>query len=422
MKTWIQGGYLINPKTKTEGYYDVVLEDGVIADIRLPGELSEEKSASFEILDATGLTLVPGFIDLHVHLREPGFEHKETIYTGTRACAKGGYTTVACMPNTKPALDTPEHIRALKAIIERDAVIEVLPVGAITFGLAGEKLTDHKALFESGAVALSDDGKTTMSEIFMAAALKHAREYGRFVTTHSEDHRISGQYKDSVYPLHAETDIVERDIRLCEAVDGILHVGHVSGAETLDAIRKAKSKGISVTCEATPHHFALDDTMVNVMDPQAKVNPPIRSEAHRQAVVKAILDGTVDIIATDHAPHDAESKQKPYSEAAYGISGIESAFSIAYTTLVLKNQLPMMRLVEMMTSKPASIAKINSVGSIEIGKKANLTLLDLAAQITVEPDQFISKGKNTPFRGMTFQGEVVMTLYGGEIVYKRSDN
>lgn len=417
MKTLIKNGHLLNPKTALNGEMDILIQDGKIIQVEPVGSL-KPLDIDHEI-DASGLYIFPGFIDLHVHLREPGFEHKETIQTGTMACAKGGYTTVACMPNTSPALDSIETLNKLQDIIQRDAIIDVLPVGAITKSIAGEILTDHIALLNHGVVGLSDDGRTTMNEDYMIAAFENAKKYGRPVMTHSEDHILTSNYKDTVFPIQSETTIVLRDIELCQRTGGHLHIGHISGKDAIEAVRKAKKEGIHVTCEVTPHHFALTDEKVDILHPQSKVNPPIREAYHRRAVIEGIKDGTIDIIATDHAPHDEASKNQPYEKAAYGISGIETAFSVAYQTLVLEEGVRLEKVIAMMTSVPAQLANLKEVGSIEKGYNANITLVDLNKKITIDRMAFVSKGKNTPFHGMAATGEVMMTLYKGNIVYQK---
>lgn len=418
MALLLSNGYLVNPKDGKEGYFDILLENGYITKVVKRGQLNVSKDV--DILDATGKVIMPGFIDLHVHLREPGFEYKETILSGTRACAKGGYTTVACMPNTNPVLDSTENIEKLLKIIESDACIDVLPIGAITKNIEGKIITDHKALYEIGAIGISDDGKTTMDATLMKIAFENAKKLGIPVITHSEDHDISEQFKETVYPLKAETTIVSRDIQLCEETNSRLHIAHISGAESIELVKKAKKRGVKVTCEAAPHHFALNDELVNVQDTSAKVNPPIRDKENQLAVIQGIIDGTIDIIATDHAPHDTESKLKPYAEAAYGISGIESAFSVSYSTLVKTKKISLMRFVEMLASKPAEIANLDKVGSVERGYKGNVTIVDLEKEITIDSQEFLSKGKNTPFNGKIYNGEVVMTLYNGNVVYQKN--
>lgn len=408
----------MDPITELEGYYDILIDGPVIQAVVEQGKLDVTDYDA--VIDATGKSVFPGFIDLHVHLREPGFENKETIKTGTMACAKGGYTTVACMPNTKPVIDSIENLGILRDIIKKDSVINILPICAITHDIKGEFLTDHEGFFNQGVFAISDDGRTTMNPKLMTEAFENAKKFDGLIITHSEDHDVSSRFIDTVYPIEAETSIVMRDIELCNKSNGRLHVAHVSGVDAIEAIRKAKRDGVNVTCEAAPHHFALNDEMVNVLSPSAKVNPPIRGEVHRKALVKGIADGTIDIIATDHAPHENEVKSGNYEKAAFGISGIETAFSIAYTTLVKNEGIPLMRLISMMTSKPAEIAKIRRAGSIQSGYDADVVLVDLNEKKCIEAQNFISKGKNTPFDGMTFNGGVVMTIFRGEIVFSNS--
>ncbi|MBF4695801.1 dihydroorotase [Fusibacter ferrireducens] len=415
MKILIKNGMVINPKTNLHDKRDILIEGGIISRIEACIHLEDD----VEIMNASGLIVTPGFIDLHVHLREPGFEFKETIETGTLAAAKGGFTTVACMPNTKPALDSVETIANLIKRIEETAVISVLPIGAITENIQGEVLTDHEALIKAGAMAISDDGKTTMNDDFMRVAFENARKLDIPVITHSEDHVITSQYKEEVYPIEAEYKVVQRDVALCKEKNGILHVAHVSGSEALKAIKAAKQDGLNVTCEAAPHHFALNTSLIDGKDPYSKVNPPIRGVEEQRAVIEGIRSGLVDIIATDHAPHETASKETTYGNASYGISGIETAFQIAYTELVLKEKISLDQVVSMMTIKPAEIGRLKNVGSIEYGYKANLTLIDLEAESVIEPSTFLSKGKNTPFKGFKVKGEVIKTIYQGKTVYSK---
>lgn len=415
MKILIKNGIVVNPQNNHEGQYDIRIEDKRITEI---GENLSEKDDD-QVIDATNLFIAPGFIDLHVHLREPGFSEKETIYTGTRACAKGGYTRVVCMPNTKPALDTPAVIEALMDLCKKDAVITVVPTGAITKGIAGKTLTEHDQLFESGVCALSDDGRTTMNVDYMHAAFKSAKLAGKLVMTHSEDHEITERLSDEIYPTQAESNIVKRDIEICAAENGRLHVSHVSSIDAIEAIRSAKAKGIHVTCEAAPHHFALSEDSVDMQNTMSKVNPPIRSEKDRIAIVKALVDGTIDVIATDHAPHELESKLRPYASASFGISGIETAFSVSYTALVKSGEISLLKLIDLLSYRPAQIGKFKEVGAIEVGYFADLVLLDLNVEQVIDSSTFISKGKNTPFNGMHTYGAVAMTLHHGNVVYKR---
>lgn len=422
---FIVNGTIINPKTDQMEQLDILINEDRI--IEIGKGLLDKVSASdgfakseIEVIDAKGYFVSPGFIDLHVHLREPGFEYKETIFTGSRACAKGGYTSVVCMPNTKPALDSVETIEKIKKIIERDSVISIYPAGAITLGIAGEVMSNHAQLIKSGAIALSDDGRTTMNEDYMRAVFKTAKTFDKPVMTHSEDHDITVHYKNSIFPTEAESNIVERDIAICKEVDGILHVSHVSTKAAIDAIARGKVTNPRLTCEAAPHHFALSDERVDMTSSYSKVSPPIRSELDRKYLVEAIKKGIIDVIATDHAPHEKESKECPYSEASYGISGIESAFSVSYQSLVNSGEISLQQLIGMLTINPARIARLKDVGSIEIGYYADLTLFDLEANVTIDSNTFISKGKNTPFNGFIAKGEVIMTLHHGKIVYQKT--
>lgn len=420
----IVNGTIINPKTDQMEQTDILIQNGRIIEIGVnltayANGLCRDNESDLEVIDAKGYYITPGFIDLHVHLREPGFEFKETIYTGSRACAKGGYTSVVCMPNTKPALDSVETIKNLKKIIERDSVISIYPAGAITIGIAGFDMSNHADLIQSGAVALSDDGRTTMNPSYMQEAFKVAKTCDRPVMTHSEDHEITINYKDAIFPTEAESNIVERDIAICKEVDGILHVSHVSTTAAIDAIAMGKASGIKLTCEAAPHHFALSDECVDMTSNYSKVSPPIRSEADRKYLVNAIKNGIIDAIATDHAPHEKESKECPYAQASFGISGIESAFSVSYQALVNSGEILLMHLIRLLTINPALIARLKDVGSIEKGYYADLTLLDLEPNVIIDSETFISKGKNTPFNGYVGKGEVIMTFHHGNKVYQK---
>lgn len=411
----IKNGTVMDPKTNVNEKMDILIENGKIA--RIDREIP--KPSDCDEIDASDLIISPGFIDLHVHLREPGFSEKETIYTGTRACAKGGYTTVVCMPNTSPALDSVKSLELLSEIVARDAVIEVFPAAAITEGIAGQVLTDHKALFDSGAIALSDDGRTTMREAFMREAFKASRLCGRPIMTHSEDHEVTHHLKNEIFPTSAESDIVIRDIKLCEEENGILHVSHVSTKEAVKAIEAAQRKGLRVTGEAAPHHFALSEEKVDMRSTFSKVNPPIRSEADRKYLVEAIKKGVISVIATDHAPHEIASKMKPYAEASFGISGIESAFSVSYASLVETGEIDLMKLLKMLTLNPAQVVGLSNIGELSVGADANIAIIDIDKEVIIDSKTFISKGKNTPFDGFRGKGEIVATLYRGKVVYSK---
>ncbi len=414
MEIVIKNGRIIDPKSGRDEIKDLLIIDDRIASIE--AQISTDYR---EVIDATGKVISPSFIDLHVHLREPGFEFKETIFTGSRACAKGGYTSVFCMPNTKPALDSKETLQELKERINKDSVISIYPVGAITQGIKGEVLTNHLELVLNGAKALSDDGRTTMNPDYMRKAFEASKELNIPVMTHSEDHDLTERLKGEIYPPNAEYEIVYRDIQLCSEVDGKLHVSHVSTKEAARAINEARAKHINVTCEVAPHHFALSDKKVDMNSTLSKVNPPIRSEEDRKAMIEAIKLGWVDAIATDHAPHEASSKLTNYENASFGISGIETAFSVTYQTLVLEEEIPLIKVLSLLTCQPAKIGGLEKEGAIEVGYYANIVILDLESKWQVKSEHFISKGKNTPFEGMTLQGEVVRTIYRGKTVFEK---
>lgn len=410
----IQNATVVSPAAGLNGGYDVVIDPITerIAEVALRGHVQTKEIV--ETIDATGLVLLPGLIDLHVHLREPGFSAKETIYTGTRAARKGGFTTVVCMPNTRPALDTVETLRELKALCERDAVIDVRPTGAITHSIAGERLTDHDALAAEGIAAYSDDGRTTMNPDYMREVFRSSIRHGIPVMTHSEDHDLTSKLGGAASPNEAEDNIIFRDIELCEEIGGRLHVCHVSTGAAVAAIKAAKARGVKVTCEATPHHMALDLSMIDRKDPYTKVNPPIREEADRLAIIEGFRDGTIDAMATDHAPHEASSKEVEYNKATMGISGFETAFSVTYSTLCRDNGFSLSDLVRLTSEHPARILTLCDRGVIRAGMRADLILVDLDAQRTVDSKDFVSKGKNTPFHGRTYYGDVVRTFVGGK--------
>ncbi len=424
MELLIKGGTVVDPKTGMNEKMDVLVKDNIITAI--------EKNISTEdkkVIDATGMVITPGFIDIHVHLREPGFEYKETIETGTSSAVAGGFTTVACMPNTNPTIHSKEIVELIKDKANEEGKANVLVIGSITKGLDGEELSSIDEMYKSGIVAISDDGKTPMKEELMVEAFKKAREYNIPLISHCEDHNLSKggsinegkaseRTKIKGIPAAAEYLIVKRDIELCEKLESMVHIAHVSTKESVDILRDAKSKGINVTSEVAPHHFILTDDIITPEDCYTKVNPPIRAKEDVDSVIKGILDGTIDIIATDHAPHDDKSKMVSYDKAAFGITGLETAFSLSYTYLVLKNKLPLIKLIDMLTRKPAEIINIDK-GSLEVGKEADITIIDLNEEYIIDSNKFYSKGKNTPFNGYKVKGKPVSTIVGGKIIYER---
>lgn len=423
MKILFKNGTLIDPKNHRSGRFDVLVEDGFVTAVE--GQISCEAD---QIYDLTGKVIVPGFVDMHVHLREPGFEYKEDIESGTKAAVKGGVTTVACMPNTKPTISTVDVVKWIKNTATEKGHCKVEIVGSISKGLAGDELSDMEEMLKAGIVAVSDDGRTTMDVTLMKRAFEIIKPYDSVLISHAEDHTLtvgasihegetSARLGLKGIPSAAEYLIVERDIQLCEAADSRLHIAHISTVESLEAVRNAKRKGLSVTCEVGPHHFILTDASIKtVSDTEAKVNPPLRSKADVAAMLEGIADGSIDAIATDHAPHSYEDKNKPMVEAAFGISGIETSFALCYTYLVKTGIITLPRLIDMMAAKPADILNL-SVGGLGLSDTADIAILDLTKDWVIDPEQFVSKGKNSPFKGVVVTGSVEMTFVNGKLVY-----
>ncbi len=369
--------------------------------------------------------LFPGFVDVHVHLREPGFSYKETIETGTKAAAHGGFTAVCPMPNLKPVPDSLEHLQPELDAIAKDSVIHCHPYGAITVGEKGQELSDLEGMAPY-VVAFSDDGKGVQSDDMMREAMGRAKALGKIIVAHCEDESLlnGGYIHDGDYArAHghkgnvsaSEWKQVERDLELVRQTGCAYHICHVSTKETVELVRQAKAEGLDVTCETTPHYLVFNDSMLQE-DGRFKMNPPIRSEEDRQALIAGLLDGTVDMIATDHAPHSAEEKSKGLEKSYFGIVGLETAFPVLYTELVKTGVLTMEQLIDRMVTKPAQRFGIGS--ALEEGAVADLTVFDLDASYTVDPADFLSMGKSTPFAGRTVFGKCLLTLSGGEIAWQ----
>ncbi|MGI5971508.1 MAG: dihydroorotase [Oscillospiraceae bacterium] len=376
---------------------DVIVNKGVIAAIGT----GLERWGS--VIDAGGLILSPGFIDLHVHLREPGYEHKETIASGTYAAAAGGYTTVCAMPNLSPVPDSLEALEAEKQIIKRDARIRVFPYGAITLGQRGEKLADMKAM-SNLVCGYSDDGRGVQSESLMREAMETAAAEGLMIASHCEDESREDDREKEYFE-------VQRDIRLSAETSCPLHICHASTLESFNAVRRAKDEGLSVTCEVTPHHALLCKEDIDFLDGRYVMNPPLRSREDMQAAVEALIDGTADAVATDHAPHSLEEK----AAGANGVIGLETAFAVLHTKLVLTGKLPMTRLLELLTTGPASVLALPY--GIKRGVSADLALIDPNLEWVIGSSKFLSKGRSTPFEGWKVKGRVVATFLNGEKVY-----
>ena len=399
----------------------VLVEDGRIV------SLSKETPAHSDahVIELKNATLFPGFVDVHVHLREPGFSYKETIAAGTRAAARGGFTAVCPMPNLKPVPDSPANLQPQLDRIARDAVVHVHPYGAITVGEQGQTLADLEGL-ASQVVAFSDDGKGVQDPEKMRQAMRRAKALGKLIVAHCEDESLvnGGYVHDGAYakahghrgnPSASEWKQVERDLELVAETGCAYHVCHVSTKESVELIRQAKKDGLDVTCETTPHYLVLTDAMLQE-DGRFKMNPPIRSEADRQALLAGIQDGTVDMVATDHAPHAAEEKAGGLEKSLNGIVGLETAFPVLYTDLVLPGILTLEKLVELMHTNPARRFGIGS--ELEEGAPADLTVFDLKASYPVRAEDFLSLGKSSPFTGRTVFGKCLLTLAGGQIAWQ----
>jgi len=421
----IAGGRVIDPASGLERELDVLLRDGQVAELTAPGILKAHGRA---LVNARGCIVAPGLIDLHVHLREPGQAHKETIATGTAAAAAGGFAAVCAMPNTSPVNDSAEITQWMQAP-ERRALVRLFPIAAATVGSLGEKLTQFAALKKAGAVAVSDDGKPILDDKLMRDALRAGARLNLPVVQHAEDSRhtagCSMNHGPTSFrlglrgmPNSAESDIVRRDIAFARETKSHIHVAHISTAAALDAVRQAKKAGIRVTAEVTPHHFTLTDENIGEFDTQYKMNPPLRSAADRDAMIEGLADGTIDAIATDHAPHAFHEKQVEFERAAFGIIGLESALPIAITVLHHHFKLPLWRIIELLSSGPARVFGLHGLGTLAPGTHADVTIFDPAKKWTYDASQSKSKSRNTPYDGWSFTGRVVATIVGGKVVYE----
>ncbi|MGD0932668.1 MAG: dihydroorotase [Candidatus Korobacteraceae bacterium] len=421
----IQRGRVIDPASGIDDEMDVLLRDGRVAAVAAPGQLCGQAE---QTLNVRGAIVAPGLIDMHVHLREPGHSHKETKVTGTAAAAAGGFTSVCVMPNTHPVNDSVEITRWMLSP-ERGALVNVFPIAAATVGSAGEKLTNFAALKKAGAVAVSDDGKPILDDKVMRNALRRAARLNMPVVQHAEDTRVTvgcsmnygaTSFRLGVHgmPNSAEYSVVERDIALARETKGRVHVAHLSTREALEAVRRAKKAKLRVTAEVTPHHLTLIDENVGEFDTHYKMNPPLRSTADRDALIAGILDGTIDAIATDHAPHAFHEKQVEFERASFGITGLETALPIALTVLHHHFKLPLWRIVELLASNPAKIFSLTGRGTLAKGAHADLTIFDPKKKWAFDASQSFSKSRNTPFDGWNFTGRAVVTIVGGKVVYE----
>ena len=424
----IRGGHLIDPGAGVDGLKDVLLKDGRVAEIAAPGKLKQANGA--QVLDAAGLVVSPGLVDIHVHLREPGQGYKETIATGTAAAAAGGFTSVAAMPNTIPVNDSAEITRWMQAP-ERGAAIRVFPIGAATRGSKGEALNDFAALKSAGAVAVTDDGHPILKDNVMRETLAAAARVGLTVIQHAEDTRLTVGASMNAGPVafrlglrgmptEAESGLVERDIRLVTELRDArvhLHVAHTSTAAALAAVRQARRSGLRVTCEVAPHHFLLTEDHVGMYNTNAKMNPPLRSDADRNAMIEAILDGVVDAIATDHAPHAIHEKEVEFEFAPNGITGLETALGLSLRWLHKEWKMPIGRVLSLLSAQPAALLNLKGRGTLTVGSFADVVVFDPKAEWIFHARETKSKARNTPFDGWTMQGRVRWTISEGRVVY-----
>jgi dihydroorotase len=381
-----------------------------------------------DVLHAEGLIVCPGFIDLHCHLRQPGYEEKETIESGSQAAARGGFTTICCMPNTNPPLDNPAAIDYVKKEAAKKGVVRVLPIGCISKGRKGEELVDMKELAAAGVIGYSDDGSPVKSTRLMRQALDSSRDLGLPIIDHCEELSLSegGQMNEGALaiklklpgiPAAAEEIMVARDLALAQLTRGHLHIAHVSTAGSVDLIRHAKEKGVNVTAEVTPHHLTLTEKEVKGYNTNAKVSPPLRTKVDNLALIQGLKEKVIDIIATDHAPHTEADKKCDFTLAASGISNFETALG-SLLSLVHEERLSLTGLIAWLTIEPARLLKNDNLGTLRSGAPADITIFDLYKEWIVDPGTFVSKGKNTPLAGSGLRGKVMATIYGGKIVYK----
>lgn len=423
MKLLIKNGRVIDPASGIDDTLDILIERGKIVDIKTKIDGDGPK-----IIDASRLVVAPGFIDIHTHLREPGQEDKETIHTGSLAAAKGGFTSVACMPNTTPVNDNRGIIEYILSEAKKSAVVNIFPIGAVTKGQKGEELTDMADMVDAGAVAFSDDGLPIMNNYLMRRTLEYSKLLNILIIDHCEDTNLSsgGVMHEGYYsyllgltgiPSFSEEIMVSRDIILAEKTDARIHIAHLSVKGAAELVREAKKKKLKVTAEVTPHHLFLTDASLENFDTNLKVNPPLRTKDDVKALIEAVKNGVVDVFSTDHAPHTPDDKEVELDQAPFGINGLETAVSLFLDKLVHKNIISLQKFIEMISTNPALILGFENKGRICIGADADLTILNLRKEIIVDVNRFKSKSRNNPFHGWKLKGAPEMTIVGGKIVY-----
>lgn len=423
----IQNGHLIDPKNHRDGLFDLFVENGVVLDVVRPGQQFENA----EIVSAAGCIVAPGFIDLHTHLREPGFEYKETIQSGTQAASAGGFTSVCCMANTLPVNDNASVTLDILKQAKETGFVNVYPIGAVTVGLKGEMLSPMGELKKAGCVAFSDDGNPVASSLMMRLAMEYAKSFELPIVTHAIDPVLSaGGVMNEGFesmrlglqgiPNQAEEIMISRDLYLAQLTGARLHVAHISTSEGVKLIRRAKEEGLAVSAEVTPHHLSLTDKAVGHYDTHAKMMPPLRTPGDVEALIQGLKEGVIDAIATDHAPHGLIDKEVEFSKAACGIIGLETALGLSLQ-LVEKNKISLNRIIEALTMSPARIFGLKK-GSLEKGATADMVIFDPKKEYIVDSKLFFSKSRNSPFNGMKMRGIVKYTMVGGKIVYRGVDH
>lgn len=423
MRILIRNGRVIDPASGTDETLDILIDKKKIVDFK-----PKIQAGDTRVIDASRLVVAPGFIDMHTHLREPGQENKETIRTGALAAAKGGFTTIACMPNTSPVNDNRGINEYILSEARENAVVNVLPIAAITRGLKGAEMSDMADLVDSGAVAFSDDGRPVQNSQIMRRALEYSKLLDTLIIDHCEDFNLSADgvmhegYYSYLYglrgiPSSAEEIMVARDVILAEKTQARMHIAHISIKGAVELVRRAKQKNIRITAEVTPHHLFLTDAAIAGYDTNLKVNPPLRSQEDAQALIRAVKDGTIDAFASDHAPHTTDEKAVEFDQAPFGINGLETTVSLVLDRLVHKNIIPLHECINMFSTAPARILNLETKGKIAIGADADLTILNLHKETVVDVHSFASKSRNNPFHGWKLRGTPVMTIVGGRIVY-----
>ena len=424
----IRNGHIIDPGQKLDQAGSLLITDGKIA--WLGGKDATPPPADYDTLDAGGLIVCPGFIDLHCHLRQPGFEEKETIASGSRAAAKGGFTTICCMPNTNPPLDSRAMIDYVKSVSNSEGVIRVLPIGCISKGRNGKELAEMGELAEAGVVGFSDDGDSVKNSRLMRQAMEYSLAFGLPIIEHCEDKALTegGQMNEGIIatrlglcgiPAAAEENIIARDIALAQLTGARLHIAHVSCEDSVELIRRAKEKGINITAEVTPHHLTLTEERVIGYDTNAKVNPPLRTQKDIKALIRGLEEGIIDIISTDHAPHTDNEKLREFDQAPFGISGFETALG-SLMSLVHNKNIDLNLLIAKLTSEPSKVIgdRFGRLGTLAVEAPADITIFDPDKEWVMDTGKFSSRGKNNPLNGERLKGRVIATIYNGKFAYK----